>query len=317
MPRSYECRRGRIAASQAKGGNATREPSGSLTERHLKCNVSVSSRVHRTLPAAAQGPHRCTGHAPAVTTLSADQALLDTSAVPEPVGLPPARRSWERAGLIALLIAPCSAGVDFRNPEHHPRAGGPVVTAFRPCQRFTRHRTGTGPLGRGRGGTRSAWAASGEINLANGRQRVSLHACVGRVVTVWANPRSLHISLGGHLIRTVASRLLPEHLQLLRMRGGHPTKRSAALQCVGVTVCGPRPAGLAVLLLCGRRTGSIQQTLSGSSACWKPLAQPVWTADQCAQRGITGCCPAASALPCKRDGRRSQLAGRAERGWRT
>ncbi|MEU7634355.1 integrase core domain-containing protein [Nocardia sp. NPDC049220] len=64
--------------------------------------------------------------------------------------------------------------------------------------------------------------ASGEINLANGRQKVSLRAYVGRVVTVWANPRSLHISLDGHLIRTVASRLLPEHLQLLRMRGGHP-----------------------------------------------------------------------------------------------
>jgi transposase InsO family protein len=64
--------------------------------------------------------------------------------------------------------------------------------------------------------------ASGEITLANGRQKVSLRAYVGRVVTVWANPRSLHISLDGHLIRTVASRLLPEHLQLLRMRGGHP-----------------------------------------------------------------------------------------------
>lgn len=60
---------------------------------------------------------------------------------------------------------------------------------------------------------------SGEITLANGRQKVSRRAYAGRLATIWANPRSLHISIDGHVIRTVASRLLPEHLQLLRMRG--------------------------------------------------------------------------------------------------
>ncbi|NKY31313.1 transposase [Nocardia gamkensis] len=39
---------------------------------------------------------------------------------------------------------------------------------------------------------------------------------------VWANPRSLHVSVDGHLVRTVPSRLLPEHLQLLRMCGARP-----------------------------------------------------------------------------------------------
>lgn len=58
--------------------------------------------------------------------------------------------------------------------------------------------------------------------MANARQKVSLRAYIGRMVTVWANPRSLHISFDGHLIRTVPSRLLPEHLQLLRMRGARP-----------------------------------------------------------------------------------------------
>ncbi|MGY2033143.1 hypothetical protein [Nocardia abscessus] len=89
--------------------------------------------------------------------------------------------------------------------------------------------------------------ASGEITLANGRQKVSLRAYVGRVVTVWANPRSLHISLDGHLIRTVASRLLPEHLQLLRMRGGHragPEPGKPALRKANGTIV--VPAGEAI-----------------------------------------------------------------------
>jgi transposase InsO family protein len=63
---------------------------------------------------------------------------------------------------------------------------------------------------------------SGEITLANGRQKVSLRACIGRLVTIWADYRTLHISLEGQLVRTVPSRLLPEHLQLLRMRGARP-----------------------------------------------------------------------------------------------
>jgi transposase InsO family protein len=62
----------------------------------------------------------------------------------------------------------------------------------------------------------------GEINLAANRQKVSLRAYVGRTVTVWADLRSVHISLDGHLLRTVSSRLLPEDLRYLAMRGARP-----------------------------------------------------------------------------------------------
>ncbi|MEV4127185.1 hypothetical protein [Nocardia sp. NPDC049707] len=64
--------------------------------------------------------------------------------------------------------------------------------------------------------------------MANARQKVSLRAYIGHMVTVWADPRSLYISLDGHLIRTVSSRLLPEHLQLLRMRGARPAGPQSA-----------------------------------------------------------------------------------------
>ncbi|WP_280332960.1 IS481 family transposase [Nocardia wallacei] len=64
--------------------------------------------------------------------------------------------------------------------------------------------------------------AGGEVTLAPGRQSVSLRHYTGRVVTIWADCRSIHISLDGHLIRTVSSRLLPEHLAVLTMRGARP-----------------------------------------------------------------------------------------------
>ena len=64
---------------------------------------------------------------------------------------------------------------------------------------------------------------SGEVSILSGRQRFSLHhAMAGRTVTVWADLRSVHVSLDGHIIRTVASRLRPDDLRHLRMRGARP-----------------------------------------------------------------------------------------------
>lgn len=62
----------------------------------------------------------------------------------------------------------------------------------------------------------------GEINLAAGRQKISLRGYAGRTVTVWADLRSVHITLDGHLLRTTFSRLRPEDLRLLAMRGARP-----------------------------------------------------------------------------------------------
>jgi transposase InsO family protein len=63
---------------------------------------------------------------------------------------------------------------------------------------------------------------SGETSLA-GKQTISLHrSLAGRTVTVWADLRSIHIVLDGELLRTVASRLSPEDLATLTMRGARP-----------------------------------------------------------------------------------------------
>ncbi|MFI1377710.1 IS481 family transposase [Streptomyces longwoodensis] len=62
---------------------------------------------------------------------------------------------------------------------------------------------------------------SGEITLVTGRQRVGIHqALAGRTLTVWANHRSVHFLLDGHLVTTVPSRLRPEDLAYLTMRYG-------------------------------------------------------------------------------------------------
>nr|WP_245766796.1 helix-turn-helix domain-containing protein [Streptomyces colonosanans] len=62
---------------------------------------------------------------------------------------------------------------------------------------------------------------SNEITLVTGRQRVGIHqALAGRTLTVWANHRSVHFLLDGHLVTTVPSRLRPEDLAYLTMRYG-------------------------------------------------------------------------------------------------
>jgi hypothetical protein len=69
----------------------------------------------------------------------------------------------------------------------------------------------------------------GEVTVLSGRQRVSLQqAMAGRTVTVWADLRSVHLTQDGHLVRTVASRLRPEDLRHLTMRGARPGGPSPA-----------------------------------------------------------------------------------------
>jgi hypothetical protein len=64
---------------------------------------------------------------------------------------------------------------------------------------------------------------SGEFKLVPGKQQISLsQGLSGRTLTVWADLRSIHLTLDGHLVRTVGSRLLPEDLQYLAMRGARP-----------------------------------------------------------------------------------------------
>jgi hypothetical protein len=85
---------------------------------------------------------------------------------------------------------------------------------------------------------------SGDVQIRSGRQVVSLHqSMAGHTVTVWADLRSIHLSYDGHVIRTVASRLRPEDLRYLAMRGARPAEpapeRPALRRANGTAVLQP------------------------------------------------------------------------------
>ncbi|MEV5541036.1 IS481 family transposase [Saccharopolyspora shandongensis] len=82
---------------------------------------------------------------------------------------------------------------------------------------------------------------SGQLTVRSGRQTISLHeAMAGRLVTIWADLRSVHVSADGHVVRTVASRLRPEDLRHLAMRGarsaGPPPTEPALRRRNGIPV---------------------------------------------------------------------------------
>jgi hypothetical protein len=84
----------------------------------------------------------------------------------------------------------------------------------------------------------------GDVQIRSGRQVVSLHhSMAGRAVTVWADLRSIHLSCDGHVIRTVASRLRPQDLSYLAMRGARPAgpapQRPAMRRVNGTAVIPP------------------------------------------------------------------------------
>lgn len=71
---------------------------------------------------------------------------------------------------------------------------------------------------------------SGELALVAGRQQVGVSpSLAGRTLTVWADLRSIHLLLDGHLLRTVSSRLAPEDLAYLAMKGARPARPAPAV----------------------------------------------------------------------------------------
>jgi transposase InsO family protein len=80
---------------------------------------------------------------------------------------------------------------------------------------------------------------SGTITVVSGKQQVDVHpALAGRTLTIWADQRSIHLVLDGHVLRTVSSRLRPGDLKFLSMRGARPA--------------GPAPAGAALTRVNGK-----------------------------------------------------------------
>ena len=64
---------------------------------------------------------------------------------------------------------------------------------------------------------------SGIVTVVSGRQALTVRAgLAGRTLTIWADLHSVHLLLDGHVLRTVASRLLAQDLVFLAMRGARP-----------------------------------------------------------------------------------------------
>jgi hypothetical protein len=71
---------------------------------------------------------------------------------------------------------------------------------------------------------------SGELTLVAGRQQVGVSpSLAGRTLTVWADLRSIHLLLDGHLLRTLGSRLQPQDLAYLAMKGARPARPAPAV----------------------------------------------------------------------------------------
>ena len=87
-----------------------------------------------------------------------------------------------------------------------------------------------------------------QITIRTGRQSVSVpRGLAGRTITIWADQRSIHLILDGEVLRTVASRLSPDDLRHLSMRGARPA--------------GPPPAPAAL-----RRPGGAHAPLAAGAA---------------------------------------------------
>jgi transposase InsO family protein len=73
----------------------------------------------------------------------------------------------------------------------------------------------------------------GTVTIVSGRQAVNVkQGLAGRTLTIWADLHSIHLILDGHVLRTLASRLLPQDLAFLAMRGARqagPAPAQAAI----------------------------------------------------------------------------------------
>ena len=75
---------------------------------------------------------------------------------------------------------------------------------------------------------------SGMLTIVSGRPAVSVRqGLAGRTLTIWADLHSIHLLLDRHVLRTVASRLLPQDLAFLAMRGARQAGAAPAPAAIG------------------------------------------------------------------------------------
>lgn len=85
----------------------------------------------------------------------------------------------------------------------------------------------------------------GELNLLQGKARVSLRSLIGRTVTVWVDRHRLHVILDGHHIRSATVRFTAEDLQELRARGARPGRPKDTI--TGLPATGGRPVTITAI----------------------------------------------------------------------
>jgi transposase InsO family protein len=121
---------------------------------------------------------------------------------------------------------PAAAGLPLRLPTP---GSGEAAAAPRSAAHPAGSAAGTSPLalvvGPGAVEFDALVPASGLLNPLPSGQRIRLSpaaAFAGRTVTIWADERSLHVLLDGHLVRTVASKLTLTDLEQLTFQGARP-----------------------------------------------------------------------------------------------
>jgi transposase InsO family protein len=148
----------------------------------------------------------------------------------------------------APVRQPAAAGLPLRLPSQgdgEPAAAAPTAAAHPAVAA-----AGTSPLalvvGPGAVEFEVLVPASGLLNPLPGGQRIRLSpaaAFAGRTVTVWADERSLHVLLDGHLVRTIASRLTLTDLEQLTFQGA---RRAGPPPAVAALPGGPLPPAATV-----------------------------------------------------------------------
>jgi hypothetical protein len=166
-------------------------------------------------------------HVSPFESLEAAQAAIDGGSTLTTTSGPTRRWTWQSRPAGSGRTAP---------PARSPSRPRPRRTSRWPCPGRTRE-SSPPPLPVPHGAAvefEVRVSPGGTVIIVSGRQSVSVkQGMAGRTLTIWADLHSIHLLLDGHVLRTVASRLLPQDLAYLAMRGARqagPEPAKAAIQ---------------------------------------------------------------------------------------
>ncbi|TMR88806.1 IS481 family transposase [Nonomuraea basaltis] len=123
---------------------------------------------------------------------------------------------------------PSTTAVSQRVPAPEPPSTAPPLTEA-PLETALRIQEPPAPPTESGAVEQDRVVPGGGIVLVAQHQQVWLGpAFTGRTVTLWIDERSIHVTLDGHHVKTVSSRLTSEHLRWLRMHGARPASPAPA-----------------------------------------------------------------------------------------